>query len=151
MPIQIISFQPHHQSDINDLINSISVEFGIPVQDQNSNMISLPDKYWVAVSNGKVIGTIALINLKNNSVVLKRMFVESIYRGSGISQSLLDILLKWSSDNGKETIYLGTMSVFHAAHKFYSKNGFERIEPENLPNDFPVNPLDSLFYRRSIK
>ena len=44
-------------------------------------------------------------------------------------------------------IYLGTTDKFLAAHRFYEKNGFKRIQPELLPTQFPKMKVDSRFYR----
>ncbi len=49
---------------------------------------------------------------------------------------------------GMSCIYLGTMSQFKAAHKFYEKNGFKKIIISNLPLSFITNPIDDVFYKK---
>lgn len=145
MNVQIVSYNNKHQADIDQLLESILLEFDLPAR-APKNPLVLPDAYWVAEFNGKAIGTIALFNMKNRSVVLKKMFVSKEFRGKGISKMLLDTLFKWARENNFARVYLGTMTEFKAAHRFYEKNGFKKIERKNLPRDFPINPVDPLYY-----
>lgn len=110
----ILPFQAHHQADIDLLMTMISKEFSEIIfspQSKTMTEVSLlpTDKYWVALTDGKVIGTIGFTNLKNNSIALKRMFLNQEFRGQGIAKMLLDTVIKWAADNGVENIYLGTM------------------------------------------
>jgi hypothetical protein len=34
-----------------------------------------------------------------------------------------------------------------AAHRFYEKNGFKQISKQDLPDDFPLMPVDNVFYK----
>ena len=44
-------------------------------------------------------------------------------------------------------IYLGTTEAFTAAHRFYEKNGFHRVERAALPQSFPVMAVDTRYYQ----
>jgi RimJ/RimL family protein N-acetyltransferase len=72
------------------------------------------------------------------------MFLHKNYRGQGIASSLLQTIIHWCVDNNVNAIYLGTMTQFERAQKFYENNHFERIDVGYLPSDFPVNPIDSI-------
>ncbi len=111
------------------MIQSIAAEFEQPISSSNMPSPVVLDRYWVAIHDKEIVGTIGVLKLAPNSAVLKRMFVQKEYRGKdyGISASLLNQVLVWSSDEGIDTIYLGTMSQFKAAHKFYEKHGFKAI------------------------
>ena len=37
-----------------------------------------------------------------------------------------------------------------AAHRFYEKNGFRRIERRELPAAFPIMAVDTMFYRLEL-
>jgi GNAT superfamily N-acetyltransferase len=53
-------------------------------------------------------------------------------QGRGVASALLEALLAWSASRGIETIFLGTTEKFHAAHRFYEKNGFTEIPRSSL-------------------
>ena len=63
---------------------------------------------------------------------------------------LLLNVLNWAKSNGVNTMYLGTMTQFKAAQKFYEKHHFTMIGVEQLPRDFPINPIDSIFYKLNL-
>lgn len=84
-------------------------------------------------------------------MVLKSMFVDKAYRGQGISKMLLDHLIGWAIQNKYEQIYLGTMQQFVSGQRFYEKNGFKKCMQNELPADFNINPLDTLFYTKSLR
>jgi len=108
------------------------------------------NKFWVALSENQVIGTIGLIPLSNSAIVLKSMFLARDFRGLGISKLLLATLKEWCRLNDFTTIYLGTMEQFIAAQKFYEKNEFQRIAKKDLPPDFINNPVDVIFYKLAL-
>jgi GNAT superfamily N-acetyltransferase len=80
------------------------------------------------------------------------MFVKKGYRGKdyGISQLLLTKVFDWSIKQSASSIYLGTMNQFKAAHKFYEKNGFQKIIKSKLPLNFIQNPIDDIFYKKHL-
>jgi ribosomal protein S18 acetylase RimI-like enzyme len=78
------------------------------------------------------------------------MFVNEAFRGQGIAKRLLDIVIKWAFDHEIEDIYLGTMTQFIAAQKFYEKHGFMKILKSDLPRNFSINPVDAAFYKRNL-
>ena len=135
-------------------------EFEIPITlEDQPDLQNIPSFYqhgagnfWVAVSEGKVIGTVALLDLGNRQAALRKMFVHADYRGSGrgVSGRLLDTLLKWSSARRVKDVYLGTTEKFLAAHRFYERNGFQQIAAHELPPSFPKMAVDSRFYRRTL-
>ncbi|MBL8299201.1 MAG: GNAT family N-acetyltransferase [Rhodanobacteraceae bacterium] len=109
--------------------------------------------FWVAEISGKIIGTIALLDIGNQEAALRKMFVVSQYRGRehGIAQYLLTELLTWAAKKGIATIYLGTTAQFLAAQRFYEKSGFSEIAKSGLPSSFPVMAVDSKFYKLTVQ
>jgi GNAT superfamily N-acetyltransferase len=153
--INISPFQFHHQADIDNLMATIAEEFIDNIFSAQSKTITevslLPtDKYWVAHTNDTVIGTIGFSALKDNNIVLKRMFLSKPFRGKGVSKMLLDTLINFAIHRKVSNIFLGTMSQFKVAQKFYEKNNFTKIPQSLLPIDFPINPVDTIFYKREI-
>ncbi|WP_050467579.1 GNAT family N-acetyltransferase [Herbaspirillum chlorophenolicum] len=104
--------------------------------------------FWVALDGGEVVGTVSLLDIGNDRVALRKMFVAASHRGSehGTARRLLDGAIGWAKMQGVKQVYLGTTAKFLAAHRFYEKNGFALIEKAALPPSFPVMTVDTRFY-----
>ena len=129
-------------------------ELGVAISAEDQpDLVDVPGVYeafWVARAGGAVVGTIAAIRIAPDAVALRKMFVAREQRGgAGLAGRLMDTLVAWAAADGVRTVYLGTTSVMHAAHRFYEK-GFAEIEPEALPPSFPRMAVDSRFYRREL-
>jgi len=160
--IQIVPYHPQYQTQAIALIlKTQQQEFGLPItlEDQH-DLLDIPNFYqigngnfWIALDREKVIGTIAAIDIGNNQLALRKMFVAPKYRGKeiGVGQQLLNSLLNWARTRNICDIYLGTVDVFQAAHRFYEKNGFMAINRDVLPITFPTMAGDTMFYWLSLK
>jgi N-acetylglutamate synthase-like GNAT family acetyltransferase len=155
--ITILPFDERFQLDITNFMNAIEKEFAEPISHSNPKTKKITElanlateKYWVALSNERAIGTIGLTMISSEKIVLKRMFVSPEFRGKGVAKLLLNTLLNWADGTKMKAIYLGTMGQFKTAQQFYENNGFVKIEKSALPEDFPVNPVDSLFYCKAL-
>ena len=82
------------------------------------------NNFWIAVDESGLVGTTGFVDLGRKQGLLRKMFVRSDCRGSGVAGLLLDNALKWATARGFVEIYLGTNSKFHAAQRFYTKHGF---------------------------
>jgi N-acetylglutamate synthase-like GNAT family acetyltransferase len=158
---KIVEYTDRYKKEIIGLILNIqNNEFNISITtEQQPDLQNIRDYYqigfgnfWVATASGKVIGTIALIDLGNNQAALRKMFVHQDYRGSehGTADLLLSELIDWSISKSIKQIYLGTTSKFHAAHRFYEKNKFIEINKSMLPEKFPVMEVDTKFYKLDL-
>lgn len=147
--------------EVQNLIVSIQRdEFGILITvDDQPDLKMIKDFYqqgdgnfWVAIAEGKIIGTISLLDINNHQVALRKMFVHKSYRGKqkGVAQQLLECAIKWSIDKNIRSIFLGTTDKFLAAHRFYEKNDFHEIQKNQLPKNFPIMAVDSRFYYRML-
>lgn len=162
LTIRIQPFESRYKDQVIDLILGIQVvEFGIDITAEDQpDLNRIPDFYqsgrgnfWIALSGDMVVGTIALIDIGEGDGALRKMFVREAFRGRrfNIGYRLLDTLLSWSRQQRFRKVFLGTTSQYHAAHRFYEKNGFVEIEKQNLPGTFPVMAVDSKFYRFDLK
>ena len=107
-------------------------------------------QFWLAELGGEAVGTVALKDIGGSALALRKMFVKPTARGPvGAAQALLDTALDHARANGVASIWLGTTDRFKAAHRFYEKNGFLRVEAEALPDAFPRMAVDTRFYRLS--
>lgn len=144
-------------SQIIDIILPIQqIEFNVPVTlegqpdllDIETNYHQTGGNFWGAKHNEELVGTIALIAIGNNAGALRKMFVRKEYRGKelGIAQQLLDELIAYCKQNQITAIYLGTVDMLKAAHRFYEKNGFTQLAKADLPKSFPLMGADNIFY-----
>jgi N-acetylglutamate synthase-like GNAT family acetyltransferase len=153
--IQILPYQTIHQNEIDNMMASIALEFNEPIFTEKSNKIidvylNSNSKFWVALANDTVLGTVGVVELTNGNIMLKSMFVDKMYRGHGISNLLLVTVIDWAIQNNYTQIYLGTMTQFTAGQRFYEKNGFRQCNKTELPTDFTINSLDTIFYTKSL-
>lgn len=155
--IDIREYQPENKSEIIELILDIQRnEFQIPItREEQPDLCNIPEFYqsgsgnfWVASCEGRVIGSIALVDIGNKQVALRKLFVKPAYRGSNYNTAklLLAELINWAATQEVTEIFLGTTAKFLAAHRFYEKNGFAEITKESLPPAFPVMKVDTKFY-----
>ena len=60
----------------------------------------------------------------NDTVEIKRMYVDKTYRGKGISKMVLHELEKWAIENGFKYSILETSVHFNVAQSLYSQAGY---------------------------
>ncbi|HTR31785.1 MAG TPA: GNAT family N-acetyltransferase [Puia sp.] len=110
--------------------------------------------FWGAIDtdNGQLVGTVALLSIGQGAGALRKMFVRSAFRGKefAIAQRLLDALIDYCVSHSISTLYLGTIDSMKAAHRFYERNGFTRIEKTALPAYYPNMAVDNMYYYRTI-
>ncbi|XP_028822526.1 N-acetylaspartate synthetase-like [Denticeps clupeoides] len=106
--------------------------------------------FWVAVLGGRVVGMVAAQGREDdNTVELRRMSVDSRYRGKGIAKALGRRVLEFALLNNYSAVVLGTTAVKMAAHKLYESLGFRRTgesEDYRLPG-MSRSPLQRLFFQ----
>ena len=157
--------RPYAPADAKGVVDVIlpiqQAEFGIPItleaqpdlQDISGFYQRDNGGFWVAESEGVVIGTIALLDIGNRQGALRKMFVAQSHRGpqQGVARRLLETLLEWCAVRDIDEIYLGTTAAFLAAHRFYEKNGFTEVARTELPPNFPIMTVDTKFYVRLLR
>lgn len=159
--LQIQSFSLAYADEVCRLILSIQrEEFGLPVTlEGQADLLNIPDFYqkgngnfWIAIVDGHVVGSIALLDIGNAQAALRKMFVAPEFRGQqfGVASTLLKTCMTWATTKQLREVFLGTTVQFQAAHRFYEKNGFEEIEPNALPSTFPIMVVDTKFYRQTM-
>jgi len=155
---EIKPFKPEYQSAIEALVLPIQqFEFGVGItREEQPDLLNIAQtfqqgkgNFWVAINAGQIIGCIGLVDMGNDQAALKKMFVHKDFRGkgSGISTRLIDTAKKWCIAHGIKTIFLGTVAQMIAAHRFYEKNGFKQLAVSELPSQFPLVHVDTVFYR----
>jgi uncharacterized protein (DUF952 family)/GNAT superfamily N-acetyltransferase len=155
MNYQVIGYEEKYKRAITDLILPIQQqEFNVPIAiEDQPDLQNIPSFYlkgngnfWMAIKDGEVVGTIALVDIGNNQVALRKMFVHTQHRGKdkGVAQLLFDGLIDWCLQRNVKDVLLGTVDTMLAAHRFYTKNGFIQVSKEGLPSNFPIMRVDNI-------
>jgi GNAT superfamily N-acetyltransferase len=141
----------HCEGIINLILPIQQIEFNVPITlDGQPDLLDIEANYhktggcfWGAMYNGQLVGTIGLI-----SGVIRKMFVHKDFRGKehGVAQRLLNTLVDYSKGIHITDIYLSTVDILKAAHRFYEKNGFARLEKADMPAYFPFMAADNVYY-----
>jgi len=159
--ITVKPFSHEHLGGVLSVILPIQQEeFGIPITiDEQPDLLDIPGFYqtgkgnfWMAVGDDNVAGTVALLDIGNDTAALRKMFVKADFRGQGrgVASLLLNALLLWSATKNIASIFLGTTEKFYAAHRFYGKNGFVEIPKSALPKKFTLMNVDTKFFKRAL-
>jgi GNAT superfamily N-acetyltransferase len=155
--VAIDRFQPGDEGEVTALILSIQRdEFGFAVTAEDQpDLAAIPAFYqvgrgdfYVARDAGRIVGTISLKDIGEARGALRKMFVAPAWRGRerGVAARLLSRLLDDARAMGVVGVWLGTTDRYHAAHRFYEKNGFLEVAKSILPPGFPLMALDNKFY-----
>lgn len=165
MTIELEPFAPTDAEGVASLILAIQrEEYGLSITlDEQPDLRDIPRFYgqgaggfWVARDGERVVGTIGLLDIGDRQAALRKMFVSIAHRGRGArgepgtAQRLLDSVIGHAIRCGLTDLFLGTTDRFLAAHRFYERNAFIRVDPQALPRSFPRMAVDSRFYRRRL-
>lgn len=156
--ISIKEYYSEYLDQVVELILDIQQnEYNIPItKEDQPDLFNIEQYYqsgngnfWVALFENHVVGTISLLDIENNQVALRKMFVKKEFRGKEYKTAklLLDNAISWSQRQSINEIYLGTTPQFLAAHRFYEKNGFKEVKMDELPEKFPILAVDKKFYK----
>jgi GNAT superfamily N-acetyltransferase len=143
--MSIVPFQPSHTDGFRALVRDTLREFGFepdPVFDEDLDAPgSTYASLWVALADGGVVGSVALRDLGDGAIELKRMYLRPEHRGHGLGKRLLAVALDWARANGAQTIRLDTSERMVAAQRLYEAHGFKRV-----PGDAPRQGQCRLLY-----
>lgn len=159
--MHITPYDDHDSDAIVDLITTIQIsEFGVATSiELQPDLRDITNWYqhgagnfWLAFEGDELVGTIGLKDTGDGIGALRKMFVKEAFRGKerGIAAALMNTLLGWARDNALNTVYLGTVDVYHAAHRFYEKNGFVEIPRSEVPDQVPIMCVDVKYYRYTL-
>ncbi len=153
--MKIETYSGKYDDELIELILSIQndeAKIGLSLQEQ-PDLLDIHrcyqqsgGEFWIALSDGRVIGTIGLMLMENHCAVLKKFFVKKAFRSQKVGLSLYNELLKYAVSKGVRHILLDTPAVAHASHKFYEKAGFHRIGTAELPVAYSYPDRDSVLY-----
>ncbi|CAI9620515.1 unnamed protein product [Staurois parvus] len=103
---------------------------------EESYMASNNSCFWVAESNGRVVGMVGVQSAPRSSKVmqLKRLSVAKDQRHKGIAKALCTKVTDFARQRGYQMVTLETSMIQHAAHKLYETMGFQKTNDEIFPS-----------------
>lgn len=136
--IEIKEYSEEYEEQIKNVIGKTLVDIfvidrkSLPIDDEDLDKIkeiySGKGKFWVALNNNNVIGTVAIRDMGDQTAKLNRMFVLTEYHGCGVGQKLFNHAVSFAKKQGFIKMILNTHELMHRAHRFYEKNNFIRKE-----------------------
>jgi len=128
----IVPLAPEHHEAFRTVVADGLAEFGFTeVPDLDGDLLDPQSAYaaaWVAVERGEVVGSVALQELGDGEVLLKRMYLREAMRGRGLGRRLLTVALGWARGAGYERVLLDTSEEMTTARRLYESAGFRRVE-----------------------
>ncbi len=114
--ICITPYESKFQNEVVDLIVHIQQkEYNVPItKEEQPDLLEIENFYqrdngnfWVAIYEGKVVGNVALLDIGNQQVALRKMFVKKEFRGKvwKTASLLLQTAISWEKEKQLETIY----------------------------------------------
>jgi GNAT superfamily N-acetyltransferase len=141
MDVRIRSYRPGDRATVVDLVTKVLVEYGFSsmqvgslerdleeIERAESNVDQQRSAFWVAESEGEVVGTIAVRPKDGSTCEIKRLYLRSDKRGLGLGQKLYEHAESFALTAGYERIWLDSSRRFGKAHRLYERNGFVLVE-----------------------
>ncbi|MCM1309007.1 MAG: GNAT family N-acetyltransferase [Butyrivibrio sp.] len=153
--MEIITYRGEYREQLIGLILHIQndeAKINLSLEEQ-PDLLDIPNfyerdggKFWLALENNEVVGTLALMNKGNGNGVLKKGFVKKEYRKRGILTRLYGVLLAYAKNNGMKRLMFDTPSIAADCHRFFEKEGYVRISKAEQPFEYDYPDRDSYLY-----
>ena len=108
---------------------------------------SLPGKYvhpngdlLIGLIDKKIVGCVAVRKLDDNTCEMKRLYVTSETKGTGLGKKLAEQIIRIAKNLGYKTIRLDTLERLTEAMRLYEKLGFKKTDA------YYKNPLPGVIY-----
>lgn len=87
--------------------------------------------FYCLFDQDKLIGTVALKKIDENTVELKAMYLDCSYRGKGLGHHLMNKIVDEAKRLGYKSMVLDSMSQYKDALRLYERTGFKNTERYN--------------------
>ena len=138
-------FEAVHADGFRSLVADTLREFDFEPDPELDDDLDDPDTtyaaLWVALDGDTVVGCVALRDLGDGTVQLKRMYLRPGMRGRGLGRQLLGVALDWARAHDMGRVQLDTSERMVAAQRLYEAYGFVRV-----PGDAPRQGQCRLLY-----
>ncbi|CAO3611047.1 unnamed protein product [Cunninghamella blakesleeana] len=162
--LELLEYTNEYEKNTIDLILEIQQkEFGFYLQvEHQEELLTLNtyfkndhSQFWI-IPEKKSMNIVGCIGLKviDNIGIVKKMYIKKEYRGKniGVSTLLLNVVLQHASKHQLSYLCLGTNDELVGAKRFYEKNGWDRINRKDLPNNVlsAFNIADNVLYKYNL-
>lgn len=86
------------------------------------------DRIWIVEKDGKVSGSIAIVEVSQEIAQLRWLLLHPDLRGLGIGRILMEEAIGFCRDCSYSSVFLLTVSALRAAANLYKSFGFQLIE-----------------------
>ncbi|WP_028345826.1 GNAT family N-acetyltransferase [Bradyrhizobium murdochi] len=89
--------------------------------------------FWVVTpgeDSRQIVGSFGIECHSRDTTELRRMYIDAGWRGCGLAQRMLRTAENMAHELGFSRMIVSTADVQHAAFRFYTKSGFQRVRSE---------------------
>lgn len=141
--IEIIKYSNLYKEELYDFIFAIMIAevkkepnaLKKELIDLNNIETYYKGNFWIAIDNGKIIGSIGLL-MKGTIGKIKRVYVSSAYRRKGIGTLLYNEIEKIAKNMKIQELQLSAGINLENAHNFYEKIGYIRYGISDSGNSY---------------
>jgi len=84
------------------------------------------DRIWLAETDGRIIGSVAIVRTSKLEAQLRWYLVHPDHRGKGLGKTLLGEAIKFCRERKYKSVFLWTTSELAAAAHLYTQAGFRK-------------------------
>jgi ribosomal protein S18 acetylase RimI-like enzyme len=84
------------------------------------------ERLWIAEKEGRIVGSIAIVEAAGRSAQLRWLILHPTARGQGLGRKLVEEALAFAKARGYESVFLWTVNFLDAAVALYKSFGFEK-------------------------
>jgi len=129
--VKIVPYHNKYRNDFKTLNEEWLLQY-FKIEKEDIKILNQPEAIvmdggaiFFAISNNKVIGTVALSAKAKQIYELNKMAVTGAYQGNKIGARLIKKALAFAKDKGAKEVYLETNRNLFAAIHLYEKSGFK--------------------------
>tara|TARA_B100000963_G_scaffold330866_1_gene321243 strand:+ start:1039 stop:1500 length:462 start_codon:yes stop_codon:yes gene_type:complete len=134
MAFKVVEHKSKYNQDFY-ILNKSWIEVYWELEEADNQTLLNPEKSIIQIGGQiffllyktKVIGTVAMIPSKNNTLELAKMTVKKEFRGLGLSKKLMDKCIEFAEGLGYNEIFLVSNRKLKTARELYNKYDFKEV------------------------
>ncbi len=132
---------PGDEKEVLELIRAVLSEYSLEIDpdetdsdlhDIERSYISTGGIFKVLTDNTKIIGSYGLYKIDNTTCELRKMYLNSLYRGRKLGKLMMDDAFETAKAIGFKKMVLETNSVLKEAISLYKKFGFTEFKTDHI-------------------